>query len=274
MSGQPGLGGGDWRATVTEQVRSQHLISLVGNLLHGLPEPQQEVVHGLIAQNELRAFSMASTAQEYLTMLANVIAELRQRLGAHAGNQAAKAAAGAVPQSGAVASVAAPMPQGAPFSQQQAHTPALSQAQLQAQLQAHAQAQAQAAPPAGPAPTAAAGQGGMQQDLLKLRDIIQHPENHSLEDITKALHMLRNQLGAGTNNNPGLVEIFRRLAIEAKKRQQIAQVQVALRQQQQQQHQQQQHVAGIPGAQAAAAMPGTGGFSQAPQLTQQQLLQL
>ncbi|KAJ1731245.1 hypothetical protein LPJ61_002629, partial [Coemansia biformis] len=210
MNGQPapgGGGGGDWRATVTEQARNQYLFNLTGSMLQGLAERQQEAARNIIAQHELQAFSVAGTVQEYMAILSKLISELRQKISALPGSQAANAAAGAMAQSAGGVSAAQPMLQGAQFSQKQSHAPTLTQAQLQAQA---------AQPPApGPSPASASvpGQPGMAPELQKLRDIIQQPAAYSIEEITKVMHLLHGQASTGANTS-GIMEIIKRLAIE------------------------------------------------------------
>ncbi|KAJ2123822.1 hypothetical protein IW147_002251 [Coemansia sp. RSA 720] len=252
MSGQPNLGGlgagsGDWRATLPEQVRSQHLSKLVGNILQGLSDPSRDVVMKLIYQQENQVYTSANSAQEYITVLGKQMESLAQKVKAAFSNPAAN---NAMAQSGAAGNPSVSALQNSQFTQP-AHTPTL----------AHAQPQQPAAP--------AMPQNNMPPPMVKLRETIQNPENSTLQELVAAVQILQAQIGANPAAKANLTELVKRLMLEYQKRQNHAQA--SMRQQQQQTPQQTSQQ--VQGAQTA----GNVGFSQTPQLSaqqQQQFLQL
>ncbi|PIA14935.1 hypothetical protein COEREDRAFT_98507 [Coemansia reversa NRRL 1564] len=271
MSGQVNLGGGDWRAAITEQARNQNLSTLAGNVLQGLNEHQRSMVTQVLYQNENRIFSIANSLPEYISTLTAEIQGITQKVKAVLSGSGANLSVGnTMGQTGAAINQAASM------QQQQQLTPVLAQAHAQPQVtQASAQA---SAPTQIPAPAQVpSAQTSLQQILPKVREIVSNPENSSIQELSGAIHFLQSQLGTSTNKQ-SVVETIKRLIAEVQKRQNAQlQMQAALRQQQQQhqnqnQNQQQptpQQMVSMPNAPAAAM--GGAGFSQAPQFhTQQQ----
>ncbi|KAJ2242577.1 hypothetical protein IW137_000844, partial [Coemansia sp. RSA 1287] len=166
MSGQPNLGGlgagsGDWRATLPEQARSQHLGKLVGSILQGLTEPSRDVVTKLIYQQENQVYISANSAQEYITVLGKQMESIAQKVKAAFSNPAAN---NAMAQSGAAGNPTVSALQNTQFTQP-AHTPTM----------AHAQPQQPAAP--------VMPQNNMQSPMVKLRETIQNPENSTLQEL-------------------------------------------------------------------------------------------
>ncbi|KAJ1797191.1 hypothetical protein LPJ59_003294, partial [Coemansia sp. RSA 2399] len=153
MSGQPNpgaLGGGDWRATVTEQQRRQTLVSIMSPILQGLSEQHSTLIMSHAFQLEGQAYSAANSSQEYVMILNGKAMELSQKIKLAVANQASGAAAGtnvAGQSSGAVNPAPALM-QNTQFNQQ-ANAP--TQAQHQAHAQAQPQPQAQVPAPGAPA---------------------------------------------------------------------------------------------------------------------------
>ncbi|KAJ2724195.1 hypothetical protein GGI07_002149 [Coemansia sp. Benny D115] len=284
--------GGDWRLSITDQVRTQNLQNLMAPLLQGFGDSQKAGLINLIATHEKQAYNTSSSSQEYVTTLRKYIADFEQKLkvlsatqpGLLAGNNSQPAAAAGAPNP------AVNMMQVAQ-QQAQAHTPAMN---LMAQQPSAAGTNAPAS--SAPAqPTAG----------LQLRDTLQFPENHSVQEISMALQLLQQQLNT-TPNKGTLTEMMRRLYMELQRRQQQpqaqqqqqqAQPQAQAQQQQQQQQAQaqaqqaqqqqlaqqqlqaalrQQQIASIAAAnpQAAMALNNAGAFSQNPQIQQMQLQQL
>ncbi|KAJ2442467.1 hypothetical protein IWW46_003022, partial [Coemansia sp. RSA 2440] len=252
MSGQPNLGGlgagsGDWRATLPEQARSQHLGKLVGSILQGLTEPSRDVVTKLIYQQENQVYISANSAQEYITVLGKQMESIAQKVKAAFSNPAAN---NAMAQSGAAGNPTVSALQNTQFTQP-AHTPTM----------AHAQPQQPAAP--------VMPQNNMQSPMVKLRETIQNPENSTLQELVTAIQILQTQANTNPTAKSGLMEIAKRLMLEYQKRQNHAQA--SMRQQQQQTPQQQ-----TPQQAQGAQTAGNVGFAQSPQLSaqQQQYLQL
>ncbi|KAJ2701748.1 hypothetical protein H4218_001239 [Coemansia sp. IMI 209128] len=203
---------GTWQAAVSENVRNNNLLQLCGTLFHNQTETQRATIIHSMRQYEKELFATAKSSQEYVTQLNGRVAAVAQRL------QLMQAAQQQAP----VANPAISMLQTPQFS-----IPA-------------------AAPPAAQPP-----QTNAQASLARVTDVIQNPENYSLQDILQALQVLQGQMHA-SNNKPMLENIIKRLFLEYQSRlqqqtqgqqpqqQAQAQVQAAMRQQQQQQQAQAQ----------------------------------
>ncbi|KAJ2023449.1 hypothetical protein GGI06_001408, partial [Coemansia sp. S85] len=198
---------GTWQAAVSENVRNNNLLQLCGTLFHNQTETQRATIIHSMRQYEKELFATAKSSQEYVTQLNGRVAAVAQRL------QLMQAAQQQAP----VANPAISMLQTPQFS-----IPA-------------------AAPPAAQPP-----QTNAQASLARVTDVIQNPENYSLQDILQALQVLQGQMHA-SNNKPMLENVIKRLFLEYQSRlqqqtqgqqpqqQAQAQVQAAMRQQQQQQ---------------------------------------
>ncbi|KAJ1772472.1 hypothetical protein LPJ74_001372, partial [Coemansia sp. RSA 1843] len=192
MSGQPNLGalgGGDWRATISEQARRQNLINNMTPILQGLSEQHSGLVMNIAYQCENQAFTTAKSSQEYLMHLNNQIMEISQRVKSIAANPVSGASAGtnAAGQSPAAANPAVALMQSIQFNQQ-------TTAPTQTQLQTHGQAQPQQAQPhMQPQPqvsvqgTPAGAQPSTDSIIPQIRNIIQNPDNYSIQDIGMAI---------------------------------------------------------------------------------------
>ncbi|KAJ2682596.1 hypothetical protein IWW39_005929 [Coemansia spiralis] len=228
---------GTWQAAVSENVRNNNLLQLCGTLFHNQTETQRATIIHSMRQYEKELFATAKSSQEYVTQLNGRVAAVAQRL------QLMQAAQQQAP----VANPAISMLQTPQFS-----IPA-------------------AAPPAAQPP-----QTNAQASLARVTDVIQNPENYSLQDILQALQVLQGQMHA-SNNKPMLENVIKRLFLEYQSRlqqqtqgqqpqqQAQAQVQAAMRQQQQQQQQQQ--------AQAQAQVQAQAQAHQQQQQQQQQQAQ-
>ncbi|KAJ2817868.1 hypothetical protein IWW50_006017, partial [Coemansia erecta] len=186
MSGQPNLGGlgangGDWRAMVTEQARSNHLVKLAGNMLQGLNDHTREMALKLIYQFETQAYANASSVQEYSSILSTQLDTLLQKIKAMSANNAAN---NAMAQSGAAVNPAVPALQGVQFTQP-AHTPTLAHAQPQPQ---------QPAAPARP-------QNAMNSHMAKLIEVVHNLEGSTTQDLTIGFQILQAIQGPA-NANP------------------------------------------------------------------------
>ncbi|KAJ2856920.1 hypothetical protein GGI22_003656, partial [Coemansia erecta] len=236
MSGQPNpgaLGGGDWRASITEQVRRQNLINIVTPILQGLSEQHSVLVMNHSFQLESQAYGAANSSQEYVMLLNSKVMELSQKIKLVIASQASGASAGsnvAGQGSGAVNPAPALM-QNTQFNQQ-------ANAPTQAQHQAHGQAQPQ---PQVQAPGAPAGaQPSAESIVPQIRNIIQNPDNHSIQDLTMTIRFLQAQSNTIPDKQLFNDTMGKLIFATRKKQQQQQQSQPQLQQQQQQQQPQQQ----------------------------------
>ncbi|KAJ1719025.1 hypothetical protein LPJ53_006135, partial [Coemansia erecta] len=188
--------------TISMPARSQNLQTMMASILNGYNDVQKANMLKIMLQFENQAFASASSSQEYITLLKARIDELEQGLKTLASNQAASTVA-APTNNQQPAAGSMPMLNTPQFAQQP-QNPALSMLAQQQQQQQQPQPQQQLAHTPGSV-ASTAGPANTQQPnnmntvIPKLREILQFPENHTMQELHMAFQVLQPQINQSPN---------------------------------------------------------------------------